>query len=48
MKSENREINPGPKQRNRIKVTKAYRVNIFKQDYICRDYIQNNTKKSNS
>ena len=25
-----------------VKVTKIHRVNEFKQDYICRDYIQNN------
>ena len=28
-----------------IKVTKIHRVIKFKQDYICRDYIQNNTNK---
>ena len=28
-----------------VKVTKSHRVIKFKQDYICRDYIQNNTKK---
>ena len=28
-----------------VKVTKIYRVIKFKQDYICRDYIQNNTNK---
>ena len=27
------------------KVTKIQRVSKFKQDYICRDYIQNKTKK---
>ena len=27
------------------KVTKIHRVNIFKQDYICRDCIQNTTDK---
>ena len=29
----------------RVKVTKLHRVIQFKQDYICRDYIQNNTNK---
>ena len=28
-----------------VKVTKIHRVTKFKQDYICRDYIQNNTNK---
>ena len=28
-----------------VKVTKIHRVIKFKQDYICRDYIQNNTNK---
>ena len=28
-----------------VKVTKTHRVIKFKQDYICRDYIQNNTNK---
>ena len=28
-----------------VKVTKTHRVTEFKQDYICRDYIQNNTNK---
>ena len=28
-----------------VKVTKIHRVMKFKQDYICRDYKQNNTKK---
>ena len=28
-----------------LKVTKIYRVIEFKQEYICRDYIQNNTNK---
>ena len=28
-----------------VNVTKIYRVIKIKQDYICRDYIQNNTKK---
>ena len=28
-----------------VKVTKLHRVINFKQDYICRDYIQNNTNK---
>ena len=28
-----------------VKVTKIDRVIKIKQDYICRDYIQNNTKK---
>ena len=28
-----------------VKVTKIYRVIKFEQDYICRDYIQNNTNK---
>ena len=28
-----------------LKVTKIHRVINFKQDYICRDYIQNNTNK---
>ena len=28
-----------------VKVTKIRRVSKFKQDYICRDYIQNNTNK---
>ena len=28
-----------------VKVTKLHRVIKFKQDYICRDYIQNNTNK---
>ena len=28
-----------------VTVTKIHRVNKFKQDYICRDYIQNNTNK---
>ena len=28
-----------------LKVTKIHRVNEFKQDFICRDYIQNNTNK---
>ena len=28
-----------------VKVTKTHRVIQFKQDYICRDYIQNNTNK---
>ena len=28
-----------------IKITKTHRVNKFKQDYICRDYIQNITNK---
>ena len=28
-----------------VKVTKTHRVFKFKQDYICRDYIQNNTNK---
>ena len=28
-----------------VKVTKIHRVNKFKQFYICRDYIQNNTNK---
>ena len=27
-----------------VKLTKKHRVIKFKQDYICRDYIQNNTK----
>ena len=31
-----------------VKLTKIHRVVKFKQDYICRDYIQNKTKKSNS
>ena len=32
-----------------VKVTKIHRLIKFKQDYICRDYIQNNTnKRSNS
>ena len=29
-----------------VKVTKTHRVNKFKQDFICRDYIQNNTNKT--
>ena len=29
-----------------LSVTKIYRVIKFKQDYICRDYIQNNTNKT--
>ena len=29
-----------------VKVTKIHRVIKFKQDYICRDYIQNNTNKT--
>ena len=28
-----------------VKVTKIHRVIKLKQDYICRDYIQNNTNK---
>ena len=28
-----------------VKVTKIHSVIKFKQDYICRDYIKNNTKK---
>ena len=28
-----------------IEATKLHRVNKFKQDYICSDYIQNNTNK---
>ena len=28
-----------------VKLTKIHRVKKFKQDYICRDYIQNNTNK---
>ena len=28
-----------------VKLTKIHRVIKFKQDYICRDYIQNNTNK---
>ena len=28
-----------------VKVTKNHRVIKFKQEYICRDYIQNNTNK---
>ena len=28
-----------------VKITKTHRVIKFKQDYICRDYIQNNTNK---
>ena len=28
-----------------LKLTKFHGVIKFKQDYICRDYIQNNTKK---
>ena len=28
-----------------VKVTEINRVNKFKQDYICRDFIQNNTNK---
>ena len=28
-----------------VKVTEIHRVIEFKQDYICRDYIQNNTNK---
>ena len=28
-----------------VKVTKIHRVIKFKQDYICRDYIQNNSNK---
>ena len=28
-----------------VKVTKIHRIIKFKQDYICRDYIQNNTNK---
>ena len=28
-----------------VKVTKIHRVINFKQDYICKDYMQNNTKK---
>ena len=28
-----------------LKVTEIHRVIKFKQDYICRDYIQNNTNK---
>ena len=28
-----------------VKVTKIHRVIKFKQDYICSDYIQNNTNK---
>ena len=29
----------------RVKVTKIHRVTKFKQEFICRDYIQNNTNK---
>ena len=29
-----------------VKVTKIHRVIKFKQDYICRNYIQNNTKRA--
>ena len=28
-----------------VKVTKTHRIIEFKHDYICRDYIQNNTNK---
>ena len=28
-----------------VKETKIHRVIIFKPDYLCRDYIQNNTNK---
>ena len=28
-----------------VKITKIHRVIKIKQDYICRDYIQNNTNK---
>ena len=28
-----------------VKVTKIHRVNKFKQDYVCSDYIQNSTNK---
>ena len=31
-----------------VKLTKINRVIKFKQDYICRDCIQNNTKKRNN
>ena len=28
-----------------VKVTKTHRAIKFKQDYVCRDFIQNNTNK---